>query len=69
MDAKGFGLVGSSQHNAATDGNRLAAQARIQKLLDRSIEGVEIGMEDGGGGFHFEQNENKRGRLSRQGAI
>src|SRR5688572_2793220 len=53
MNAKGLGLVGGGQHHAAADGNRLAAQARIQELLDRGIEGIEIRMEDGGAGIHW----------------
>ncbi len=48
LRAERLGLVGRCQHHAATDRDRLAAQARIEELLDRGIEGVQIGMEDGG---------------------
>ena len=45
--AKNPGLVGSGQHDAATDGNRLAPERRVEQLLDRGIEGIEIRMQDG----------------------
>lgn len=48
--AESLGLVGGGQHDAAADGDRLAAQGRIEQLLDRGIEGVEIRVEDVG--FH-----------------
>ena len=46
--AERLGLVGRCQHHAAADRDRLAAQGRIEQLLDRRVEGVEIGVEDGG---------------------
>jgi hypothetical protein len=47
-DTKGLGFVGSGKHNPATHGNRPAAQRRVEQLLDRRIEGVQIRMEDSG---------------------
>ena len=47
-----LGLVRSGEHDPAADGDRLAAQGRVEQLLDRGVEGVEIRMEDGGCGFH-----------------
>ena len=60
LDTEGLGLIGRRENHAAADRDRLAAQARIQKLLDRSVEGVEIRVENGGDRFHgtkTEQNE------------
>src|SRR6185437_11345894 len=59
-------LVGSRQHHAAADRDGLAAQRRVEQLLDRGIEGIEVRMKDGGGGNHpgarpklrLEHNEN-----------
>ena len=45
--AERLGLVGGGQHHAAADRDRLAAQRRIEQLLDRGVERVEVGMEDG----------------------
>src|SRR5262245_21337668 len=50
--SEGFGLVRGSEHHAAADGDGLAAQGRIEQLLDRCIEGIEVGMENGGCRFH-----------------
>ena len=44
-------LIGRGKHDAATDRDRLAAQRRIEQLLDRSVERIEIRMQDGGD-FH-----------------
>ena len=49
---EGLGLVGSGEHDPAADGDRLAAQRRVEQLLDRGVEGVEVRMEDGGCRFH-----------------
>ncbi len=51
-DAEGLGLVGRGEHHAAADRDRLAAERGVEELLDGGVEGVEIGMEDGGRGFH-----------------
>ena len=51
-DPERLGFVGSGQHHAAADGDGLAAQRRVEQLLDRGIEGVEVRVEDGGGRFH-----------------
>lgn len=42
------GLVGGGEHDAAADRDRLAAQRRVEQLLDRCIKGVEIRVENGG---------------------
>ena len=46
-DPKGLGFVRSGKHNPSADGDRLAAQRRVEQLLDRGIEGIEVRMEDG----------------------
>jgi hypothetical protein len=44
--AEGLGLVRCREYHAAADRDRLAAQMRIEELLHRGIEGIEIGMQD-----------------------
>jgi hypothetical protein len=51
-DSEGLGFVGSGEHDPAPDRDGLAAQGRIEKLLDRGIEGIEVGIEDRGCRFH-----------------
>src|SRR6266446_6577769 len=51
-DSERFSFVGSSEHDPAPDRNGLAAQAWVEKLLDRGIEGIEVGVEDRGCRFH-----------------
>src|SRR5215204_253156 len=51
--AEGPRFVGGRENDATADRNRLAAQVRGKQLLDRSIEGVEIRMENGGCGTHL----------------
>ena len=51
-DPEGLGFIGSGQHDSAPDGDGLAAQGRIQQLLDRGVEGIEVCVEDGGCRFH-----------------
>src|SRR6266581_9123395 len=51
-DSEGLGFVRSGEHNPTTDGDGLAAQRRIEQLLDRGIEGIQVCMEDGGYRFH-----------------
>src|SRR5215813_14900583 len=46
-------FVGGREHDAATDRNGLAAQARVEQLFDRRIKGVEVRVENGGGGTHL----------------
>ncbi len=41
-----LGLVRRRQHDAAADRDRLASQRGIEQLLNRRVEGVEIGMQD-----------------------
>jgi hypothetical protein len=51
-DPEGLGFVRSGKNNPATNGDRPATQRRIKQLLDRSVEGIQVGMEDGGYRFH-----------------
>ena len=46
-------FVGGREHDAAADGNRLAAEARVEELFDRRVKGVEVRVEDGGGESHL----------------
>ena len=39
-------LVARGEHDAAADDHRAAAQARVVPLLDRRVEGVEVGVQD-----------------------
>ena len=52
VHAERLGLVGGREHHAAADRDRLAAKRRVEQLLDRRVEGVEIGVQDGRRGFH-----------------
>ena len=47
-DPEGLGFVRSGKHDPAADGDRLAAQRRVEQLLDRGVEGIQVCMEDGG---------------------
>src|SRR5215469_9813504 len=51
-DAEGLGFVRSGKNNPATNRDRPAAQRRVEQLLDRSVEGVQVRMEDSGYRFH-----------------
>src|SRR6187200_2759219 len=51
--AEGPRFVGGREHDAAADRNRSAAQARVEQLFDRGIKGVEVRVENGGGGTHL----------------
>jgi hypothetical protein len=53
-DAERLSLVGCGEHDAAADRDRLAAQGRIEQLLDRCVEGIEVRVEDGGRSLHPE---------------
>src|SRR5882757_10966915 len=53
---EGLGFVGSGQHNPSTDGDGLAAQRRVEQLLDRGIEGIQVRMEDGGRHTHSDRS-------------
>ena len=48
--AEGPCFVGGRENDAAPDRNRLAAQARVEQLLDRRIKGVEVRVKNGSGG-------------------
>src|SRR5246127_2253354 len=52
-DPVGPGFVRSSEHDSATDSDRLAAQRWIEQLLDRSIERIQVRMKDRGSRFHL----------------
>src|SRR4026209_1429560 len=43
-------FVRGREDDAAADRKRLAAQARVEQLFDRCIKGVEVRVENGGGG-------------------
>jgi hypothetical protein len=49
----------------AADGDRLAAQGRIEQLLDRGIEGVKVCMEYSGCRFHPNRSPAKLEMISR----
>jgi hypothetical protein len=73
---EGLGFVRSGKHDPTTDGNGLAKQRRVEQLLDRGIEGIQVCMENGRCCFHLDlsprcsrealakHNENMRWRLS-----
>src|SRR6516165_5490894 len=52
-DPVGPGFVRSSEHDSATDSDRLAAQRWIEQLLDRSIERIQVRMKDRGSRFQL----------------
>ncbi len=54
MHAERLRLIGGREHHAAADRDRLAAQRRVEQLLDRRVEGVEVGMQNGRRGLHLE---------------
>src|SRR5262245_11196164 len=51
--AEGPRFVGGRENDAAADRNRLTAQAMVEQLFDRRIEGVEVRVENGGCGTHL----------------
>ena len=70
--AEGARLVGGGEHDTAADRDRLAAQRRIEQLLDRGIEGVEIRMQDGALSFPSDRSPLRRCSMSRvcfEGAV
>ena len=50
VDPTGLGFVAGREDDARADDHRPAAQRRVVTLLDRRIEGVEVGVQDGRGG-------------------
>src|SRR6516164_883975 len=46
--AEGPRFVRGRENDAAADRNRLASQARVKQLFDRSIKGIEVRMENRG---------------------
>ena len=51
-----LGLVGRREHHPAPHGDGLAAQRRVEQLLHRGIEGVEVRVQDGGRCVHAPQS-------------
>jgi hypothetical protein len=51
-DSEYPGFVRSRKHDTAADGDGLAAQGRIEQLLDRGIKSVKVRMKYGGCRFH-----------------
>ena len=51
-DPEGPGFVGSGKHNPAANGDRPATLGRLEQLLDRGVEGVQVRMEDRRYPFH-----------------
>jgi len=49
---EGLGFIRSGKHNPTPDGDGLAAQRRVEQLLDRGTEGIQVCVEDGGCRFH-----------------
>jgi hypothetical protein len=45
-DPERLRLVARGEHHAAADDDRLAPQARVVPLLDRRVEGVQVGVQD-----------------------
>ena len=52
LHAESLRLVRRGQHHATADGDRSPAQRRIEQLLDRRVEGIEVGVQDRGTGGH-----------------
>jgi hypothetical protein len=46
VDAVRLGLIAGSEDDAAADDHRPAAQTRVVPLLDRGVEGVDVGVQD-----------------------
>jgi hypothetical protein len=61
-DSESLGFIRGGKHDPATDGDGLAAQRRVEQLLDRSVESIEVGVEDGGCRFHPGQSIPKSGK-------
>src|ERR1700730_2135478 len=61
-NSKGLGFVRGCKHHPAADGDRFAAQGRVEQLLDRCIEGIKVGMEDGGCCLHPDRPPAKYGK-------
>ena len=47
-DPEDLGFVRRGKHNPTTDGDGFTAQRRVEQLLDRGIEGIQVCVEDGG---------------------
>src|SRR5580693_3008071 len=51
-NAESLRLVRCGEHNSTADRDGLAAERSVEHLLDRSVEGVEVSVKDGGGRCH-----------------
>src|SRR6516164_8712250 len=51
-DSKCLGFIRGGEHHPAANGDGFAAQGRVEQLLDRCIEGIEVSVEDGGCCLH-----------------
>jgi hypothetical protein len=45
-DAVASGFIRCRQHHSAADGDGSVPQRRVQQLLNRRVEGIEVGMQD-----------------------
>ena len=57
-----FRFVRRGQHHAASDSDRTSTQLRVQQLLDRCVERIEVGVKDGGTGWHLPHSSRTRVR-------
>ena len=51
-NAESLRLVRCGEHNSTADRDGLAAERSVEHLLDRSVEGVEVSVKDGGDRVH-----------------
>ena len=51
-NAEDLSFVRRGEHDTAPDRDWLAAQRRVEQLLDRGIEGIQVSVKDGSRGFH-----------------
>jgi hypothetical protein len=51
-DTKRFGFVGRGEHDTATNSDGFSAQGRVEHLLNRCIERIEIRVQDGSSHCH-----------------
>ena len=51
-NAESLRLVRCGEHNSTADRDGFAAERSVEHLLDRSVEGVEVSVKDGGDRFH-----------------
>src|SRR4051812_20846565 len=61
-------FVRGREDDAAADRNRLAAQARVEQLFDGRIKGVEVRVENGGGGTRHHTHHSAEASRDRSSA-